>query len=645
MSRLVSLLSRHDTPLLMSGVVVIVIAVGSFSSQATQTNLTSMLISLIVVIGLYMFVGNSGVFSFGHIGFMAIGAYTAAILTIPAETKAALFPSLPNIELGSVFAVLAGGMGAALIGFMIALPLMRLSGLVASLGTFAFLNITFNVASSLGPITGGSTGLAGVPRTATIGSTLVWAILAILLAWAFQRTRVCLRLRGARDDEDAARAVGIGVTVERTVAFVASAFVTGVGGALFSQAFGTFNPSAFFIGTTFVTVAMLVVGGRLSLSGAVIGTLLLSLLGLALRAIEKGPSIGPISIPEMRGLQQVGIAVTMLLILLLRPRGLTGGREIGAESLKRGAQMLRARLARMFVPKETFETGRGLRQKLPQHVRHGEPAEAEIPSGPPVAAPAESPSGGSEVQDGEPSDNRVKLLSVVDLTVHYGNVAAVQGLSIAIEQGEIVAMVGANGAGKSTTLKTLSGFLPAIAGSVVFDGESILGETPERIVRRGIALVPEGRQVLGTLTVGENLQLGCTPRTDDRADIQRSLEEVIVQFPMLGTYYRSSAGKLSGGEQQQLAIARALLSKPRLLLLDEPSLGLSPMMIEAVFDVLAGLREAGVTVLLIEQNAYAALDIADRAYVLRSGRLVMQGTRAELLAEPDFAAAYLGDGD
>jgi branched-chain amino acid transport system ATP-binding protein len=322
----------------------------------------------------------------------------------------------------------------------------------------------------------------------------------------------------------------------------------------------------------------------------------------------------------------------MLLVLLLRPQGLTGGREVGAESLKgaakRAGAMLTFRRGREEPPE--FESA----SKPNGYDRRKVSGEAKVQSGP---RPAESPQGHAQIQDeGE------TFLAVTDLTVHYGNAAAVQDLSVTIKQGEIVAMIGPNGAGKSTTLKTVSGFLPATTGSVLFEGESILGETPERVVRRGIALVPEGRQVLGTLSVGENLRLGCTPRRDGRGEIERSLEQVIAHFPILGTYYRSSAGTLSGGEQQQLAIARALLSKPRLLLLDEPSLGLAPMMTEVVFDVLAELRNEGVTVLLIEQNAYAALEIADRAYVLRAGRLVMQGTREELLGHPDFAATYLG---
>ena len=233
------------------------------------------------------------------------------------------------------------------------------------------------------------------------------------------------------------------------------------------------------------------------------------------------------------------------------------------------------------------------------------------------------------------------MLKLSGLTVHYGRVAALHDVSLDVKKGEFVAMVGANGAGKSTTLRTTMGLSRPSSGTIEFEGQSIARETPESIVRRGIALVPEGRQIFGSLTVAENLALGTTPRRD-RHEASKHIEEVLDRFEILRTYYRSSADKLSGGEQQQLAIARALLSKPRLLLLDEPSLGLAPVMIDLVFDILKDLNESGVTIFLAEQNAVRGIELADRAYVLRTGRIATSGSREELLATTDFVAAYLG---
>jgi branched-chain amino acid transport system ATP-binding protein len=233
------------------------------------------------------------------------------------------------------------------------------------------------------------------------------------------------------------------------------------------------------------------------------------------------------------------------------------------------------------------------------------------------------------------------MLQVEQVAARYGSVVALHSVSFDVQAGEIVAIVGPNGAGKSTTLAAISGTLTPTAGTITYEGESLIGLSPERIVRRGVALVPEGRQIFASLSVAENLQLGTTA-IKDRRDARTDLEQVLGRFPILRTYYRASAAKLSGGEQQQLAIARALLSRPKLLLLDEPSLGLAPIMIDRVFDTLAELRDSGVTVLLVEQNATRAVALADRTHVLRTGRVALSGQRDELLRTTDFAAVYLG---
>jgi branched-chain amino acid transport system ATP-binding protein len=233
------------------------------------------------------------------------------------------------------------------------------------------------------------------------------------------------------------------------------------------------------------------------------------------------------------------------------------------------------------------------------------------------------------------------MLRIEGLGVNYGRVPALHGISLHVDEGEVVTMVGPNGAGKTTTLSAIFGLVPPAAGSIRFEGESLVGVTPEKILRKGLALVPEGRHILGTLTVAENLQLGTTARRD-RAAAAADLEKVLERFPVLKGYYRSSAGTLSGGEQQQLAIARALLSRPRLLLLDEPSLGLAPVVIDVVFDTLEELRQEGVTILLVEQTVARAVEFADRAYILRSGRVAHSGTREEILRMEDFETAYLG---
>jgi branched-chain amino acid transport system ATP-binding protein len=233
------------------------------------------------------------------------------------------------------------------------------------------------------------------------------------------------------------------------------------------------------------------------------------------------------------------------------------------------------------------------------------------------------------------------MLDVEGLTVHYGRICAVQDLSLDVAQGELVGLIGPNGAGKSTTLAAITGTVRPSAGKIAFEGTSLVGAPPEQTVRRGISLVPEGRDIFAAMTVAENLRLGSTiVRDRDRA--AASLERELERFPVLRRYYRRPAGHLSGGEQQQLAIARGLLSEPRLLVLDEPTLGLAPVVVDLVFEVLARLREDGVTVLLVEQNATRTIALADRCYVLRAGRVSVSGRREDLPSADEIAHLYLG---
>jgi branched-chain amino acid transport system ATP-binding protein len=234
------------------------------------------------------------------------------------------------------------------------------------------------------------------------------------------------------------------------------------------------------------------------------------------------------------------------------------------------------------------------------------------------------------------------LLAIEGLRVSYGPVAAVRGVSLVVRAGEVVALLGANGAGKSTLLRTISGLIRPRAGRVHLAGRPINQLAPTRIVRLGIAHAPEGRRIFGSLSVADNLRLGAAARRE-RAGLAEERERLLDLFPILRERLHQAAGTLSGGEQQMLALARALMAKPRLLLLDEPSLGLAPLMVRAIFGTLAGLKRDGVTMLLVEQNVAAALELADRAYVLRTGEIRLEGAAAELRADPErIAHAYLG---
>ena len=232
------------------------------------------------------------------------------------------------------------------------------------------------------------------------------------------------------------------------------------------------------------------------------------------------------------------------------------------------------------------------------------------------------------------------LLEVRDIHTYYGAIEALKGVSLTVGEGEVVTLIGSNGAGKSTTLRSISGLTPARSGTITFAGEDITRVPAHEVVIRGIALAPEGRHCFARMTVRENLDLGAHRRRGP--EIGEDLDRVYDLFPRLKERARQKAGTMSGGEQQMLAVARALMARPKLLLLDEPSMGLAPVLVDLIFDTISRIREQGTTVLLVEQNALAALRVADRAYVLESGALKLAGTATELAKDPEIVKAYLG---
>ncbi len=232
------------------------------------------------------------------------------------------------------------------------------------------------------------------------------------------------------------------------------------------------------------------------------------------------------------------------------------------------------------------------------------------------------------------------MLNVQNINVYYGNIHAIKDVSFSVETGEIVSLIGANGAGKSTILKTVSGLLRTKTGDVTFEGKSIKSVAPHKIVSRGIAHVPEGRRVFLQMSVEENLEMGAF--TAQRSTIEGSLENVYARFPRLKERRRQVAGTLSGGEQQMLAMGRGLMSRPKLMMLDEPSMGLAPILVEQIFEIIQELNKAGTTILLVEQNAQMALSIATRGYVLETGKIVLAASADELLVNDDVRKAYLG---
>jgi branched-chain amino acid transport system permease protein len=319
-----------------------------------QDMVITMLINVVLVVGLYVFVGTSGVMSFGHMSFMALGAYISGLLTMTPKIKAVVLPQLPGFlasaHLSTISATLIGGALAAIVALIVGVPLMRLSGLGASIATLALLQIAQIIAKNWESVTGPTGATFGVPTTTTVSAALVWALLVIGVAYVFQESKVGLRLRASREEESAASAIGVNISRERVVAFVLSAFIVGIGGSIFAHYLGAFSPASFYLSTTFITMAMLVIGGMNSLSGAVVGVVLVSLLSEGLLRLENNTGV-----PSLR---EMALAIVMLMILITRPRGITGGNEFDVRAVGRRLRRLqRGGKSKASAPEVGSEAG------------------------------------------------------------------------------------------------------------------------------------------------------------------------------------------------------------------------------------------------------------------------------------------------
>lgn len=326
-----SVLRSVRLPLYLTAILCAIVLASSTMGETTQRVTISMLINVILVVGLYIFVGNSGIISFGHASFMAVGAYGTALVTLPEVVKSsqlALPLPLERLSLSPLAAAVVPAVVAAMLALLIGMPIMRLTGLSAAIATFSVLLIVFTVTNNWRGVTAGPSVLVGTPIYTTLSWALSWAALAIAIAYAYQRSASGLRLRGAREDERAARSLGVRVVRERVIAFTLSAFVVGIGGTVFAHQRGAFDPRAFYLQATFLMIVMLVIGGLHSLSGAVIGTIVVTVIAEGLRRIEEGVTIGGLVIPSRSNLSELGLGVLLLSILLARPGGVFDFREL-----------------------------------------------------------------------------------------------------------------------------------------------------------------------------------------------------------------------------------------------------------------------------------------------------------------------------
>jgi branched-chain amino acid transport system permease protein len=586
-------------PLLL---VALTMAVGANGTPSLRDTVTLILCNLIIVLGLQVFIGNSGVYSFGQLGFASAGAYTAALLTLPAAFAALQTPALPHLiasaQLDPLLAILAAAAACGLLAAVVGLPLMRTSTLAIPISTFAFLIVFYNVISNWDRMTGGSGGLVSIPRTTSIESAGLWAAAAVVMALAFKWSARGYRLQATREDEVAARSLGISVTGERLVAFALSGMLCGIGGALAAHQSGVLNPTTFYFGATVTTVTMMVVGGSRSVFGAVLGTIAVASVNEVLRGYEGGADFfGVLSIGRTPGLAAIGVGLILLATMIAMPDGLSGGREAGELSWVR-------RLRAMHLP-----------------TRPAASVAAEI-------AKPERPESGALRAEG--------------ISVAFGGLRVLRGVDLTLASGAALGLIGPNGAGKTTLVNVLSGFLAPDGGTVSLDGIDVGGRSPARLARAGLSRTFQAALPFPHLSGLESVAVGAMGVGVGRRRAVAVAADVLERLGMR-EQAMLPAGSLPPARQRLLGVARALATGPRYLLLDEPAAGLSETEGEQLVAILRDvLEDFGCGILLIEHEMSVVMSLCPRVQVIDDGVTLRIGSPAEIQADPAVVEAYLG---
>jgi branched-chain amino acid transport system permease protein len=587
-------------PLLL---IAIVALIGANGTPSLQDTVTAILCNLIVVIGLQVFVGNSGVYSFGQLGFATAGAYIAAFLTLPAAFALLQTPGLPHFlldaHLGALPSTLIAAAISGLLAIVIGLPLMRTSTLAIPISTFAFLIVVYNVVANWDRVTGGSSGLVSIPTTTSVESAAFWAGAAVVLALVYKWSASGYRLQATREDEVAARSIGIGVMRERLIAFGISGVLCGIGGALAVHQSGVLNPTTFYFGATVTTMTMLVVGGVRSVLGAVIGAIGIAAVNELLHGVENGASVfGAISIGEAPGLAAIGLGLILLATMIAMPNGLSRGREAGELPWLQ-------RLA-LSAPAPSPEVGHGAAER------------------PTIERPREG------------------ALRAEGISLAFAGLRVLKEVDLTLEPGEALGLIGPNGAGKTTLVNVLSGFQAPDSGTVSLDGIAVTGRSPTRLARDGLGRTFQAALPFRDLSSLESVAVGAMGLGASRRRALAVAADVLDRLNLL-EQAALPAGALPPGSQRLLGVARALAIGPRYLLLDEPAAGLNEAECEQLVAILRNvLSDFGCGILLIEHDMNIVMPLCSRVQVLDDGATIRIGTPQEVQADPAVVESYLG---
>jgi len=574
--------------LALAAVVLLLAAGGAAVGSSIERTVAVFFISLTAIAAMGLYSGNSGVLSFGHLAFMGVGAYASALLTLPTNIKSATLPGLPDWLAGTELSLWPATAAAVLLTMAVAafigLAIWRLEGSAATIATLALLIIAHGVLIGWRDVTRGAQTFFGVPRETGIWVAATGCLIALLVARAYRDSISGLRLRAGREDAVAAAAIGINVPRERFIALVVSAGLMALSGALLAHFLGAFSPKKFYFTDTFFLLAMLIVGGMTTVTGAVVGAATVTLITELLRRLENGLDLGLVQLPQIFGTTQIGIGLLILIALMRRPEGIAGLRE----------------WEEWLIP-----------------ARH-----PEVPPAPLAPAEAEPVRG-----DG--------------LTMRFGGVVATDDVSIEVRPGEILGLIGPNGSGKTTLLNQLSGVLRPSAGRISRGGRDLIKVPQHRYADAGIARTFQNIRLFPVLTVYQNVQVAALSTKGGRD--ARARTRAALAHLGLEARAETEAGTLSYGDQRRVEIARALVCEPSLIFLDEPAAGMNR---EETDDLMRRLRalnaELGIGILLVDHDLALINALCDRIIVLNEGRVIATGTPEVVRRNPAVIEAYIG---
>ena len=588
-----------------------------FLGPATQDVIAIMYIEMVAVVALFIFVGNSGVGSFGHVVFMGLGAHVGALLAMDPTFKATLLPDLPHwlgqVYLGPWLAIVVSMALVGLFALLIGIPVSRLSGSTAGITTLCMLIVMFGVLKAAKGFTAGNRALYGFAPCAGLWAAFGWAAASIFVARVFRDSVAGLELRASREDELAAQSIGINFRQRRLIAWVLSGVISAAAGFLLGQNLGVVSPSMFYLNLTFTVVAMLIVGGMTTVSGAVIGTLILTMVLEFLRHLESGMSLGPLQLPEMFGLTTLGLGVSIMAVMFWRRDGLLAYFEID----ERLARRRRRRTA-----------GNGHEGLHPSAVPLRPAGSASTPV--PELAP-------------RPNDANQRLI-VEHVCKEFGGLRALHEVSLHLAHGEILGLIGPNGAGKTTLLNLVAGADSLTSGRIVIEDQDITSWPAHRIARQGIGRTFQNIRLFSHLTVLENVVAGATASGADLGSKtpEKWARQVIREFNLDG-FVDLMAGTLAYGQQRTLEIARALAIQPRYLLLDEPAAGMNRTEKNHLIDLIRGVRaDYGIGLLVVDHDLRLIAQLCERIVVLNEGEVIAEGSPREIQQDTAVIEAYIG---